>query len=73
MRYQHLFDDPMYVISRDAGQTLATHRDSVWIAGCERCRRELVDACEAGRFTPRITYTSDDPSFNNPWLRPASE
>jgi DNA-binding transcriptional LysR family regulator len=61
MQFQHLFDDPMYLISRDAGQTLAVHRDSAWIAGCERCRRELVDACEAEGFTPRIMYTSDDP------------
>jgi DNA-binding transcriptional LysR family regulator len=61
MQFQHLFDDPMYLISRDAGQTLAGHRDSAWIAGCERCRRELVDACKAEGFTPRIMYTSDDP------------
>jgi DNA-binding transcriptional LysR family regulator len=61
MTFQHLFDDPMYLISRDAGQALADHRDSAWIAGCERCRRELVDACEAEGFTPRIMYTSDDP------------
>ena len=61
IQFQHLFDEPMYVLSRDAGQTLADHRDSVWIAGCERCRRELVEACEAEGFTPRIMYTSDDP------------
>jgi DNA-binding transcriptional LysR family regulator len=61
MQFQHLFDEPMYLISRDAGQTLVAHRDSVWIAGCERCRGELVDACAAEGFTPRIMYTSDDP------------
>jgi DNA-binding transcriptional LysR family regulator len=62
MQFQHLFDDPMYLISRDGGQTLAVHRDSAWIAGCEGCRRELVAACEAEGFTPRIMYTSDDPT-----------
>jgi DNA-binding transcriptional LysR family regulator len=61
MQFQHLFDDPMYLISRDAGQTLVANRDSDWIAGCERCRNELVDTCEAEGFTPRIMYTSDDP------------
>jgi DNA-binding transcriptional LysR family regulator len=63
MQFQHLFDEPMYLISRDAGQTLVGHRDSDWIAGCERCRHELVDACAAEGFTPRIMYTSDDPTI----------
>ncbi len=61
IRGTHLFDDPMHLVSRQSGQTLADHRESPWIAGCERCRRELVDACEAAGFTPRIRYTSDDP------------
>ena len=43
------------------GQALRDHADSPWIAGCERCRRELVGACEGAGFTPRIMYTSDDP------------
>jgi DNA-binding transcriptional LysR family regulator len=58
---QHLFDDSMHLLSRQAGQTLVDHRDSPWIAGCERCRQELVGACEAVGFTPRIVYESDDP------------
>jgi DNA-binding transcriptional LysR family regulator len=61
LRFTHLFDDPMHLLSKESGQTLADHRDSPWIAGCERCRRDLVDACEAAGFTPRIKYTSDDP------------
>jgi DNA-binding transcriptional LysR family regulator len=60
VRLIHLFDDPMYLLSQRAGQTLLDHRDSAWIAGCERCRREFVDACESAGFTPRIAYTSDD-------------
>ncbi|HYJ68180.1 MAG TPA: LysR family transcriptional regulator [Nocardioidaceae bacterium] len=58
---RHLFDDPMHLVSREAGQTLADHKDSPWIAGCERCRQELLSACHAVGFTPRIAYTSDDP------------
>jgi DNA-binding transcriptional LysR family regulator len=58
---EHLFDDPMHLLSREPRQALADHEDSPWIAGCERCRRELVSACQAAGFTPRIAYTSDDP------------
>ena len=60
IRATHLFDDPMYLLSLEPGQTLAGHRDSAWIAGCEHCRREFVDACENAGFTPHIAYTSDD-------------
>src|SRR4051794_31109509 len=61
LHFTHLFDDPMHLVSTECGQTLSDHADSPWIAGCERCRRELVSACEAAGFTPRIMYTSDDP------------
>jgi DNA-binding transcriptional LysR family regulator len=62
MHFEHLFDDPMMLLSRQTGQTLEDHRGSAWIAGCERCRREFVTACQAAGFTPRIAYTSDDPA-----------
>ncbi len=51
----------MHLLSTDRGRTLEESADSPWIAGCERCRRELASACEAVGFTPRIMYTSDDP------------
>jgi DNA-binding transcriptional LysR family regulator len=60
IRATHLFDDPMYLLSLEPGQTLADHRASPWIAGCERCRREFTDACGKAGFTPHIAYTSDD-------------
>jgi DNA-binding transcriptional LysR family regulator len=60
VRGVHLFDDPMYLVSLRAGETLLDHRDSAWIAGCERCRQELLAACGAAGFTPEIAYTSDD-------------
>lgn len=31
-----------------------------WIAGCPRCRKQLVDACEGAGFTPRIDFATDD-------------
>jgi DNA-binding transcriptional LysR family regulator len=60
IRTTHLFDDPMYLLSLEPGQTLEDHRETAWISGCEHCRREFVDACDRAGFTPRIAYTSDD-------------
>ncbi|UNO41398.1 LysR family transcriptional regulator [Streptomyces sp. MST-110588] len=34
--------------------------DDPWIAGCQRCRRHLVEVCEGAGFTPRIDYATDD-------------
>ncbi|WP_416972317.1 LysR family transcriptional regulator [Streptomyces sp. 4F14] len=31
-----------------------------WIAGCPRCRRQLVEACASAGFTPRIDFATDD-------------
>ena len=31
-----------------------------WIAGCPRCRGQLVEACETAGFTPRIDFATDD-------------
>jgi DNA-binding transcriptional LysR family regulator len=60
VRATHLFDDPMYLLSLERGETLRDHRNSPWIAGCEHGRREFVNACETAGFTPHIAYTSDD-------------
>lgn len=60
VRTTHLFDDPMYLLGPEPGRTLRDHRDSAWIAGCENCRRDFVDACARAGFTPHVAYTSDD-------------
>ncbi|MGQ4359305.1 LysR family transcriptional regulator [Streptomyces sp. SAS_272] len=31
-----------------------------WIAGCPRCRGQLVQVCESAGFTPRIDFATDD-------------
>ncbi|MFB7823697.1 LysR family transcriptional regulator [Streptomyces hydrogenans] len=31
-----------------------------WIAGCPRCRRQLVDVCAEAGFAPRIDFATDD-------------
>jgi DNA-binding transcriptional LysR family regulator len=59
-RLLHLLDDPIYLISPQPDQTIDDHRESNWIAGCERCRHELVAMCEHHGFDPRIASVSDD-------------
>lgn len=40
--------------------TIGDLADEPWIAGCPRCRRQLVDVCEEAGFTPRIDFATDD-------------
>jgi DNA-binding transcriptional LysR family regulator len=61
IRATHLFDDPMRLLSLEPGQRLEDHRDSAWIAGCENCRPEFVEACDRAGFSPHVAYISDDP------------
>ncbi|MFI5728672.1 LysR family transcriptional regulator [Kribbella sp. NPDC051587] len=59
-RLAHLRDDPVYLISQRPGDSLANHRHSAWIGGCEHCQNELDAACRHEGFTPRIASHSDD-------------
>ncbi|OLT52436.1 LysR family transcriptional regulator [Cellulosimicrobium sp. CUA-896] len=34
--------------------------DADWIAGCERCRADLVARCERAGFSPRVAFETDD-------------
>ncbi len=65
IRYCHLADDPVYLLSRRHGDTLARHRDSAWIAGCQHCRREFVDLCQNAGFTPKIATPATTSSSNS--------
>jgi molybdate transport repressor ModE-like protein len=60
IRLLHLLDDTTYLLAAEPSGTLAAHRDSRWIAGCERCRGHLLDLCARDGFTPNITYSTDD-------------
>ncbi|MFF5501001.1 LysR family transcriptional regulator [Streptomyces roseolus] len=45
----------------DAGSvSIAELAGDSWIAGCPRCRRQLVDVCEEAGFAPRIDFATDD-------------
>jgi DNA-binding transcriptional LysR family regulator len=59
-RLVHVADDPIYLVSQRPDDTLANHRHSAWIGGCERCREELIAVCRQEGFTPRLASASDD-------------
>ncbi|TWP53842.1 LysR family transcriptional regulator [Lentzea tibetensis] len=59
-RLLHVDDDPIYLISQHPDDSLANHRHSAWIGGCERCQNELKAVCRHAGFTPRIASFSDD-------------
>ncbi|MEV1177401.1 LysR family transcriptional regulator [Nonomuraea sp. NPDC049784] len=59
-RLLHIGDDPIYLISRRPDDSVANHRHSAWIGGCERCQDELIALCRQEGFTPRIASLSDD-------------
>jgi DNA-binding transcriptional LysR family regulator len=60
VRLHHLLDDPLYLLSTHRRRKLPALRDATWIAGCDRCRSQLLSLCADAGFEPRIGYTSDD-------------
>ncbi|MET3974408.1 LysR substrate-binding domain-containing protein [Cellulosimicrobium sp. 4261] len=46
--------------SAEGPADLAPLADAAWIAGCERCRADLVGRCERAGFTPRVAFETDD-------------
>lgn len=61
-----VLDDPLHLVTRDDAAPgsgpveLAAWAERPWIAGCERCRRELLALCADAGFTPAIAFASDD-------------
>jgi DNA-binding transcriptional LysR family regulator len=58
-------DDPLYLVTPQGREPegavdLADYAGTGWIAGCERCRRELLSLCADAGFTPAIAFASDD-------------
>ncbi|MEL5956561.1 LysR family transcriptional regulator [Streptomyces sp. CLV115] len=47
-------------LTHAAAVDIAELAEESWIAGCPRCRRQLVEVCEASGFTPRIDFATDD-------------
>ncbi|MEV0221155.1 LysR family transcriptional regulator [Streptomyces sp. NPDC050704] len=47
-------------LARAASVAIGDLADEPWIAGCPRCRGQLVEVCERAGFTPRIDFATDD-------------
>ncbi|MFI6726576.1 LysR family transcriptional regulator [Streptomyces sp. R-74717] len=47
-------------LAGSAAVGIAELADESWIAGCPRCRSQLVEVCEESGFTPRIDFATDD-------------
>ena len=47
-------------LARAGAVAIADLADEPWIAGCPRCRGQLVEVCESAGFTPRIDFATDD-------------
>ncbi len=63
-----VLDEPVHLV-RPAGTSTVRQEgtpgvgslaDATWIAGCERCRADLVARCSAAGFAPRIAFETDD-------------
>src|ERR1700760_1010516 len=65
---QLVLDEPVHLITRrrpDGGSgpmgcDLARYANCQWIAGCDRCRINLMTQCSVAGFTPKISFTTDD-------------
>jgi DNA-binding transcriptional LysR family regulator len=60
IRFVHVGDDPINLISRSPGDSVANHRESAWIGGCAGCQEELGAVCREFGFDARIASHSDD-------------
>lgn len=47
-------------IARAESVAIGELAEEPWIAGCPRCRGQLVQVCEGAGFTPRIDFATDD-------------
>lgn len=59
-RLLHIGDDSIYLLSQQPDDSLANHRHSAWIGGCDRCQAELHAVCAREGFTPRVDSLSDE-------------
>jgi DNA-binding transcriptional LysR family regulator len=56
-----LLDEPSYLVTREETRPeLVSCAEATWIAGCDRCRRHLLEMCAQAGFEPRISFTTDD-------------
>jgi DNA-binding transcriptional LysR family regulator len=61
--WRPLATDPVRIVlpaAHPGVDGLAALRDEAWVAGCERCRANLLATCAAAGFTPDIRHVTDD-------------
>ena len=65
LREKLVLDEPVHLVtSAQAGQEppaeLTGYARQRWIAGCDRCRANLLRQCALAGFTPKIAFTTDN-------------
>jgi DNA-binding transcriptional LysR family regulator len=65
LREQLILDEPVHLVTsaHSAGQgspELSQYARHRWIAGCDRCRANLLRQCAQAGFVPKIAFTTDD-------------
>ena len=66
LRERLLLDEQVHLVTSRHGQPqeppadLAGYARHRWIAGCDRCRANLLRQCALAGFTPKIAFTTDD-------------
>ena len=65
LRERLLLDEQVHLVtsaqaSAEPSANLADYARHRWIAGCDRCRANLLRQCALAGFTPKIAFTTDD-------------
>ncbi len=65
LRERLLLDEQVHLVTsaqatEEPSADLARYARHRWIAGCDRCRANLLRQCALAGFTPKIAFTTDD-------------
>ena len=65
LRERLILDEPIHLVTSAHGDEqgppdLARYARHRWIAGCDRCRANLLRQCAQAGFIPKIAFTTDD-------------
>ena len=65
LRERLLLDEQVHLVTSaqatdEPSADLAGYARYRWIAGCDRCRANLLRQCALAGFTPKIAFTTDD-------------
>ena len=65
LRERLILDEPVHLVTSaqaldEPSADLASYARYRWIAGCDRCRANMLRQCALAGFTPKIAFTTDD-------------